>query len=167
MGIPFLIHSDDRMALIDLSSLKALSVFALKSGVILLALTLSVASSGCELVGSEDEELAAEDTTPPEPPKALSATSQDGAIGLHWYEVSDRDLGGYNIYRSISSIEEISGLDPLNSDKTVMQARYEDESAENGTTYHYVVTAFDRAGNESEASNQVRKTAFNTPPSRP
>lgn len=70
------------------------------------------------------------------------------------------------MYRSTSSIEEISGLDPLNEAR-ISEANHTDETAENGTTYHYVVTALDEAGNESGPSGEVTKTPLASPPDRP
>lgn len=104
------------------------------------------------------------DTTPPEPPSGLSATSQDGAVLLEWNAVQAEDLAGYNVYRSTSSGVNTSG-DPLESE--VSSAEYVDETAENGTTYYYGVTAIDKAENESGSSGEVEKTPFATPPDRP
>ena len=115
---------------------------------------------GCGLTGGED-------TTPPEPPPGLSATSQDAAISLTWSASGAEDVAGYHVYRSTSSIREVSSLDPVNGDDPVKGASYTDDTVENGTTYRYVVTAVDQAGNESDPSGEVKKTPFATPPDRP
>lgn len=127
--------------------------------VVLLALGLGLTAVGCGLLGSED-------TSPPEAPSGLSAESQDSAIALRWSAVGG-GVAGYNVYRSTASIGEISELEPLNGATPVSAVRHTDEAVENGTTYHYVVTALDDAGNESGPSGEVTKTPFAGPPDRP
>lgn len=126
--------------------------------VVLLALSLTTA--GCGLLGSED-------TTPPEAPSGLRAESQDSAVALRWSAVGDGDLAGYNVYRSSSSIEKLSGVESLNGAEPVSETSLTDEAVGNGNTYHYVVTALDDAGNESDPSGEVTKTPFASPPDRP
>jgi TolB protein len=121
---------------------------------------VSVSLAGCGIFGSDD-------TTPPNPPSSLQATSGDARINLEWDEVQAEDLNGYNVYRSTSSIGDVSNLSPVNGDTPVSQASYTDEGVTNGTTYRYVVTALDDAGNESNPSDEVEKTPFSRPPDRP
>jgi TolB protein len=118
--------------------------------------------TGCGLFGG-----AGEDTTSPEPPTGLSAVSQDAAIALDWGAVQADDLAGYNVYRSTSTIGDVSNLDPVNASAPVTGASYTDDTAGNGTRYRYVVTAIDKAGNESEPSGEIEKTPFAAPPDRP
>lgn len=117
--------------------------------------------AGCNLFGGN------KDTTPPEPPTGLSAASQDAAITLDWSAVEADDLAGYNVYRSTSAIGDVSGKDPVNGGDPVSDASYTDNATDNGTTYHYVVTAVDKGGNESDPSGEVQKTPFADPPDRP
>lgn len=128
----------------------------------LLALVVALSIAGCGASGSNGG-----DTTPPSAPTGLTATSLDAAVDLNWAAVQASDLAGYNVYRSTSSIGQVSGLDPLNGTTPVSGPSYTDEGAENGTTYHYVVTAVDGAGNESTPSGEVAKTPFARPPDRP
>lgn len=127
---------------------------------LLLLVALSFVIGGCGSSGGND-------TSPPAAPTELRGTSQDGAIALEWGTVSADDLNGYNVYRSRDSISSVDATPPLNEDTPVPAADYIDASAENGTTYHYVVTAVDEAGNESPPSSNVTKTPFETPPNRP
>lgn len=106
------------------------------------------------------------DTQPPSSPSGLSGTSQDGAVNLSWSELTTGDLNGYNVYRTSSEIEDVSGLAPQN-DAPISKASYTDTGAKNGTTYYYAVTAVDEAGNESGPSDHVEKTPFSTPPEKP
>ncbi|PSQ85753.1 MAG: fibronectin type III domain-containing protein [Bacteroidetes bacterium QH_2_63_10] len=103
--------------------------------------------------------------TAPAAPTRLSATSQDGAIGLDWEAVSSAD--SYRVYRSTSSGVDASGS-PL--DTGVGSADYVDDTAENGTKYYYAVTAVATEGGESAESSpseEVEKTPFSDPPDRP
>lgn len=123
------------------------------SGAVVLLLILG----GCGLFGGGD-------TTPPNAPSGLDATSQDGAISLSWESPQADDVAGYNVYRSGSPGVSQSGS-PLESETS--STEYVDRSAENGTTYYYVVTAVDEDENESDPSGEVGKTPFSDPPNRP
>jgi len=116
--------------------------------------------TGCGFFGGGN----GEDTTPPDVPSGLSATSQDGAVALDWNSVPSDDLAGYTVYRSTTTGVDASGS---SLESGVSAAEYVDETAENGTTYYYVVTAVDEADNESGPSGEVEKTPFSGPPDRP
>ncbi len=128
---------------------------------VLLGLALGIIATGCDLPGFGG------DDSPPEVPTGLSADSEDSAVVLDWETVQAGDLSGYNVYRSTSTIADVSGMDPVHGGGAVSDASYTDDTAENGTTYHYVVTAVDEAGNESNPSGEVQKTPFTDPPDRP
>ena len=121
---------------------------------------LGVAVTGCDLPGFGED-------PPPEPPSGLSADSEDSAIVLGWEGAQGGNLRGYNIYRSTSAITNLSELDPVNEGEPVSGVSYTDDTVENGTTYHYVVTAVGGSGSESDPSGEVQKTPFADPPDRP
>jgi TolB protein len=83
---------------------------------------------------------------------------------LSWEGVDAEDLAGYSVYRGTEPDVDVSG-DPVKNGHS--ETSYTDEGVENGTTYHYVVTAVDTAGNGSEASNEVKRTPFSSPPEQP
>jgi TolB protein len=85
---------------------------------------------------------------------------------LTWEAVESDGVEGYNVYRDTESIDDVEGMDPQN-DSPRSETSYTDESAENRTTYYYVVTSVNTNGNESEPSNEVEKTPFDDPPGRP
>jgi TolB protein len=141
----------------------------------LLALSLVLFVAGCGAFGSGDDddedgggggEDGPEDTTAPAAPSGLTGESGNSAIDLTWSAVGADDLDGYNVYRASSSIDDVADLSPQNGE-LVTETSFVDESAENGTTYHYAVTAVDTASNESGPSGVVEKTPFDEPPSRP
>jgi len=141
---------------------------ALRTGLLVVGLALFAAGCGGAGVngenGDDDGEGDDEDTTAPAAPSSLTGTSGDSTVELNWEGVDADDLAGYSVYRDTEPEVDASG-DPLEGE--LSETSYTDESAENGTTYHYVVTAVDTAGNGSEASNEVERTPFSSPPDRP
>jgi subtilisin family serine protease len=106
------------------------------------------------------------DTTPPAAPSGLSASAGNGSVSLNWSNNGESDLGSYSVYRSTNSG---SGHSQIASG--IGSSAYSDNSANNGTTYYYVVTATDTSGNESQDSSEVSATptapADTTPPAAP
>ncbi len=102
--------------------------------------------------------------TPPMAPSELLAINNDGLrVSLNWQASHAQYLQGYVLYRADEGgddLGEIARLDPATR-------RYRDEEVEPGRTYRYVVTAVDKAGNESDFS--ATDTIFfrdRTPPRR-
>ena len=86
------------------------------------------------------------DTVPPEKPGKLSALGRNTLVVLTWEKVAAADLAGYRVYRSdtpLSGFQEIARTE---------FAEIRDENLTNGKRYYYQVTAYDRAGNESNRS---------------
>ena len=82
-------------------------------------------------------------------PTGLTALSADRSVTLRWTGSAPR----YNIYRSTTSG---SGYTKINSD--IKRNFYTDNTAANGTTYYYVVTALDSLEKESSNSAQAAAT---------
>ncbi|MCB1130149.1 MAG: hypothetical protein KDN05_03410 [Verrucomicrobiae bacterium] len=95
----------------------------------------------------------AQDTTPPAAPTGLAATAGDGSVTLDWADNSEPDLASYTVYRSITSG---SGFASIATGLAVSD--YTDNTAVNGTTYYYVVTATDTSSNESVVSGEASAT---------
>jgi glycosidase len=94
------------------------------------------------LVTAPDADLA-----PPAAPTDLAADAQAGHVRLSWQ--ASAVAAKYAVWRSIlagGGYERIA---------TVESPGYDDEAARPGTTYHYVVTALDEAGNESGRSDEA------------
>jgi cellulose 1,4-beta-cellobiosidase len=106
--------------------------------------------------GSNDPVLEltyGDDTTAPAAPTGLTATAGDTEILLDWNDNSESDIASYSVWRDTSTggpyTEIASGL---------TTSAYTDTGRTNGTTYYYVVTAFDNANNESSDSSEASAT---------
>ena len=93
------------------------------------------------------------DTTPPNAPSGLEAVAGDNTISLDWSDNVESDLAGYSVYRSTNSGSYGTALAT-----NWVSSDYIDNTALNGTTYFYVVTASDTNSNESVASGEVSAT---------
>jgi fibronectin type 3 domain-containing protein len=121
---------------------------------ILIAVFALAAFAGC---GSDSSNPASPniDTAPPAIPGGVSAWAQIGTqaeINLAWdSNVTDADLAGYVLYRSLS---ENSGYRSV-SDDLVNSNSFTDENIEPGNVYYYRVAARDASGNESGLSQTI------------
>jgi fibronectin type 3 domain-containing protein len=66
------------------------------------------------------------------------------------------DLTGYKVYRSTASGAYGTPLATLPKTTT----SYATTGMQTGTTYYFVITAYDSSGNESTYSNEVSKSVF-------
>ena len=137
------------------------AIEAALTGLLVAGLALFVV--GCGGVGASGDEDET-DTTAPAAPSSLGGESKDSMIELTWEAVNAEDLEGYNVYRATTSGGDTLGT-PLVQGRT--ETSYVDKSAENGTTYYYVVTSVDTAANESNPSDVLEKTPFSSPPDQP
>jgi hypothetical protein len=111
------------------------------------------------LVGCDpgDQPSAGNKIEPPQippAPTALSATAASGQVALSW--TGSAGASGYNIKRGF-----VSG-GPYTLLSTSAQTSYSDTSMSVNTTYYYVVTASNSAG-ESGNSNEASATLTHTP----
>lgn len=105
-------------------------------------------------------DLAINDTSAPSAPSSLTATKvAAGTINLTWSAATD-DVGvqKYLIYRSTSTDAKNTGTNFANTTNIY----YSNSGLPvNGTTYYYVVTAYDTS-NEGNASNEANATTSDT-----
>jgi hypothetical protein len=86
---------------------------------------------------------------------ALNAPSSS-SVTLTWNANKESDLAGYRVYRATSSGTYGAPIATIQGNTT----SYVATGLQLGTTYFFVVTAFDIAGNESAYSNEVSKSVF-------
>ncbi len=92
------------------------------------------------------------DQTPPAAPTGLTATAGDSQVSLDWDDHPEPGVT-YTVWRSTTSG---SGYTAIASGLTT--STHLDTTAVNGTTSHYVVTAFDTNGNQSDQSAEASAT---------
>jgi fibronectin type 3 domain-containing protein len=104
--------------------------------------------------------LVVDGTTPPplSVPSGLVATAGSASVALNWNAVSG--ASGYRVLRST-----VSG-GPYTLVASPSSTSYTDTGLNNGTTYHYVLRAYD-AGGESANSQQVSATPAAVAPAAP
>jgi len=85
----------------------------------------------------------------------LSAAAASTAT-LTWNTNTESDLAGYKVYRGAGSGNYGAPLATLPKTTT----SYIATGLQNGTTYFFVITAYDSSGNESTFSNEVSKSIF-------
>lgn len=100
--------------------------------------------------GASVDSTEANAKTPTAAPAGLVATASPGQIGLNWTAVTGATH--YKVYRKLSSGGYVEG--DLLADNVPSNA-YLDTTVSNGTTYYYVVKAFN--GSESAISSEVFK----------
>jgi hypothetical protein len=102
---------------------------------------------------------SAPDTMPPAPPTALVAAAGDARVTLDWADNAEGDLAGYDVYRAPATGGPYTKL----TTTRLTASAYTDSAVTNGTSYYYVVTATDTAGNESAASGEASATPVAPP----
>ncbi|MBI5624773.1 MAG: hypothetical protein HY924_13420 [Elusimicrobia bacterium] len=92
---------------------------------------------------------AVSDATSPSAPTSLSLSIDAySQVMLTWEASASPDASGYRVYRSTQAITSLAGLVPRPA-----VSPFPDLPVEDGN-YHYVVTALDPAGNQSQPSNE-------------
>lgn len=97
--------------------------------------------------------IYAQDTFPPSAPQELNVVSAREGMVLIWAPNPEKDIAGYNIYRST---KQGSDYEKINKE-LVRETTYSDTTAKPKEKYYYVITAIDNAPvpNESPYSNEV------------
>lgn len=90
------------------------------------------------------------DTTAPAVPANLTVQGSQSEVTLDWQDNRESDLAGYSVYRSTRSGGPYMRL----NSSAVSSSSYRDTNLVPRKTYYYVISALDRAGNESGYSNE-------------
>jgi len=120
----------------------------------------SVVGSGVEALESADSNLVTitpRDTFPPAAPLGLVVAvvpreaDTPAHLELSWAISPETDVAGYNVYRSDEAGSQGVHLNP----ELLLTPAFRDMNVQTGHPYFYAVTAVDRFGNESPASETV------------
>ncbi|MDN3496523.1 malectin domain-containing carbohydrate-binding protein [Planococcus sp. APC 4015] len=111
---------------------------------------------------SLDYERQGGDIEAPAAPTQAVVAQDDEDLVVTWQLSTSTDTVGYNVYRGTAA-----GVTPVTGTKVntvlVSSGEFVDASVTSDTTYYYVVTAVDGAGNQSGPSNEAVGMATSTP----
>ena len=93
----------------------------------------------------------AQDVTPPSMPTNFRGIGGDGIVRLYWDADAESDLAKYAILKGTVQYGWLDYLTQVNKADT----SYFDYDVSIGTTYYYVISAFDSSGNESLRTPQM------------
>jgi hypothetical protein len=124
------------------------------------AVSLGTGGEPVESLNSNPVEARPADVFPPAPPTGLTlaATPAPLRISVFFAANPERDVAGYNVFRSTDADlpkEQWTKLNRNPLDRTT----YQDEAVKSGQRYFYYVTAVDQAGNVSRPSEVQSETA--------
>jgi fibronectin type 3 domain-containing protein len=86
-----------------------------------------------------------------EPGGSAPAATATASASFEWDPNTETDLAGYKIYQGSSSGQYGQPIATLAASST----SYEATGLQNGSTYFFVVTAFDTSGNEGSLSDEL------------
>jgi hypothetical protein len=121
------------------------------------AVSLGTGGAQVESLNSNGLGIAPRDTFPPSAPTAISTNAAPRRVSLFFPANPERDVAGYNVYRSTDANAPKDRWTKLN--RTLLErTTYQDDAVESGTTYYYYLTAVDTAGNTSQPSEVKSET---------
>ena len=120
---------------------------------------VSVGSGGEPVESAESNivQLQAKDTFAPSAPAAITIAATPTTISIFFATNPEKDVVGYRLYRSTDESLEKDKWELLTT-QPLTTSTYQDTKVESGKTYFYYLTAVDRAGNVSSASDVVSET---------
>jgi hypothetical protein len=121
------------------------------------AVSLGTGGSQTESLDSEIKTVQPRDLYPPSKPVEPRLGAVPGRISIFITANPERDVAGYNIYRSADPDLPLERWTRING-ALVTRTTFEDSSVESGKKYYYYVTAVDTAGNTSAPSDVVSET---------
>lgn len=99
--------------------------------------------------GKSSQELLAKprDLTPPPPPPDVVAVPGEEGVVIKWTPVFEKDLAGYNVYRTDKLTQEKKKL----NNELLTDTSYIDKEIQKGSVYIYTVTAVDSSPQRNES----------------
>jgi hypothetical protein len=121
------------------------------------AVSLGTEGAQVESLNSNSITITPRDVFPPSAPASIRIGPAPGRLSLFFPANPEADIAGYNIYRSTDPDLPKDKWSKLNSE-LLTKTTFQDEKVEPGKQYYYYLTAVDRAGNVSPASEVVSET---------
>ena len=122
------------------------------------SVSLGTGGNPVESLNSNSVQIAPRDVFPPAPPSGLSPAPSANRISIFWAANAERDVAGYNIYRSTDPAAPPDRWTKLNR-ALIDRTTFQDDSVQAGVKYFYYLTAVDQVGNVSQPSDVVSETA--------
>ena len=121
--------------------------------------TVSVGTGGDPIESGESNivNVKAQDTFAPSSPTAITLAATPTTITIFFAANPEKDVKGYNIYRTEDETLPKDTWELL-TPELLPTNTYQDLKVESGKKYFYYITATDKAGNISEASEVVSET---------
>ncbi len=121
------------------------------------AVSLGTGGAQVESLNSNTLGIAPRDTFPPSAPASISVATAPRRLSLFFPANPERDVAGYNVYRSTDANAPLETWTKLNR-ALLERTTYQDDAVESGVKYFYYLTATDTAGNTSRPSEVVSET---------
>lgn len=122
------------------------------------AVSLGTGGQQVESLDSNTITVTPRDVYPPSAPTAITIAAAPGRLSLFFPANPERDVAGYNLYRSTDAELPKDRWTKLNGE-LLTRTTFQDEKVESGRKYYYYLTAVDTAGNTSVPSEVVSETA--------
>ena len=122
------------------------------------SVSLGTGGAQVESLNSNVVAVAPRDVYPPSAPTSITVAAAPGRLSLFFPANPERDVAGYNIYRSVDPNLPKEQWAKLN-DALLTRTTFQDERVEPGKKYYYYLTAVDTSGNTSAPSDVVSETA--------
>ncbi|HVG35882.1 MAG TPA: hypothetical protein VM911_22710 [Pyrinomonadaceae bacterium] len=122
------------------------------------SVSLGTGGAQVESLNSNVVAVAPIDRFPPTAPTSITIAAAPGRLSLFYPANPERDVAGYQIYRSVDPALPKERWTKLN-DALVTRTTFQDDTVESGKKYYYYLVAVDTSGNVSVPSEVVSETA--------
>jgi hypothetical protein len=121
------------------------------------SVSLGTGGAQVESLNSNTRTVTPQDVYPPSAPERISVAPAPNRLSLFWPANPERDVAGYNLYRTTDPSLPKERWTRLNNN-LLTRTTYQDEAVEPGKKYSYYLTAVDTVGNTSQPSEAVSET---------
>lgn len=121
------------------------------------AVSLGTGGNQVESLDSNLVTVTPRDVYPPSAPISITIAAAPGRLSLFFPANSERDVVGYNLYRSLDTDLPKDKWNKLTGD-LLTRTTYQDDKVESNKKYYYYLTAVDSSGNTSPPSDIVSET---------
>lgn len=122
------------------------------------SVSLGTGGAQVESLNSNVVAVAPKDRFAPTAPTSLTIAAAPGRLSLFFPANPERDVAGYQMYRSLDPALPKERWTKLN-DALVTRTTFQDDTVESGKKYYYYLVAVDTSGNVSVPSEVVSETA--------